>query len=431
MTDQGYEVSSAGDGKSGLKHIAENAPDLVLLDYFLPDYDGLTMLKEIRKIADNLVVIILTAHGNVKNAVESMKAGAFDFVEKTGDFERLTLLVSRAFNTLELTHEVKRLKTKLHKDKEDKLVIGESKSFDKLIKQASLVAKTNMSVFIEGETGTGKELLAEYIHKNSERKDAPFVAVDCGAIPETLFESEMFGHEKGAFTDAHSQRTGKFEEANKGTIFLDEVCNLPLNQQIKLLRVIQERKVSKIGGKKPVDLDLRIIAACNKDIGDLIKKEMFKDDLFYRINEFKLLIPPLRERRDDIFILSEKFLEDANIEFNKQIIGIGTDAMNMLLHYHWPGNIRELKNIIRKASLLCDSPRIHPEHLVFESIAMTGTEQDTAESLSINEATRKTKIYQIKNALVKAKGNKTRAAELLGMSRRQLYRDIEKFDIEA
>lgn len=448
LEKEGYKIDTAENGKSAIEKIKNYKPQLVLLDYQLPDKNGIEVLESIKQIDESIIVIILTAYGNVQNAVKAMKVGAYDFIEKGSDRERLLLIVERALETLRLKDEVKSLQQKLSGQSKTELqLVGESPQMQKVLKQVELVAQTNMSVYLEGETGTGKDLIAQLIHQKSERKLYPFVAVDCGAIPETLFESEMFGHEKGSFTGAIQQRKGKFELANKGTLFLDELCNLPLKQQTKLLRVIQNRTITRLGGKEMIDVDVRLISSCNKPITELVEHGDFKDDLYFRINEFHISIPPLRERKRDIILLANFFRIESNNELQKDVKGFSASAVNQMMEYGWQGNVRELKNVIKKAVLLCDAKHIKPEHLMFMGSDKAMNRKRTfvdkrdkpedkkyppksEQTNTISEAVKDTKRQQIKQALDQTSGNKSQAAKILGISRRQLYREMEKYGMD-
>lgn len=430
LRKNGFEVEAAENGAGGLKQIEQFNPMILLLDYYLPDTDGLEMLKNIKQIDPTLIVIIMTARGNIHNAVESMKLGAYDYIEKSNDLNRLVIIIKRALQTIELTKEVKELRNQLTSHSSQEMLIGESKAVQKIKHQIDLVANTNLSVYIEGETGTGKELIANLVHQKSHTSKRNFVAVDCGAIPETLFESEMFGHEKGSFTGAVSTRIGKFEEASKGTLFLDEISNFPIILQTKLLRAIQEKKITKLGGKGQINVDIRLISASNRDLRSLITQHMFKDDLYYRINEFNIHIPPLRERKEDIFPLSAHFLREANKEFSKHIDGFLNTSMNLLLEYPWPGNVRELRNTIRKAVLMTDAKMVHPEQLILRNEITIRTDQTELTDIhDLTKATNEVKKSNILKALERSQGNKTEAARTLGISRRQLYREIHRLGL--
>ena len=430
---EGYEAITADDGRKALKKIRMHSPDLVLLDIRLPEMDGMKVLEEIKKIDKDLIAIMLTAYGGVKDAVHSMKLGAFDYITKPFDNEEIVLNIKRAFQTRYLGREVERLRGILEGKRIVERFLGESPQIKQVLNKIKIVAPTNMTVIIQGESGTGKELIARMIYQESLRKDKPFIAIDCGAIPETLVESELFGYEKGAFTGADAQKEGKFEQAHGGTLFLDEITNLPQSLQAKLLRVIQERKVQHLGSSaKEIMIDVRVIAATNTILSDEVLKGRFRDDLYHRLNEFNINLPPLREREGDIPLLAKYFLEEANLEFNKKIEGISGEAMKSFLNYSWPGNVRELRNEIRKAALLTDSN--HIREISLPADAVSDPERfDPLEVLdkgmSLREITKKTiemiEKEIIEKALIQAKNNKTKAAKILQIDRMTLYSKIK------
>lgn len=436
LKDAGFETVVAGDGKRTLKEVEKSSPNLVLLDIKLPDMDGISILEEIKKNDKDVVVIMLTAYGDVKGAVRAMKLGAFDYVAKPFDNEELILIVKKALQTQSLSREVESLRKKLGEKTLGEETMGESPLIKQVLKQVEIIAPTAMTVILQGESGTGKEVIANLIHRKSKRKDKPLVAVDCSSIPETLVESELFGYEKGAFTGADDRKEGKFEQANGGTLFFDEVTNLPNAVQMKLLRVIQERKLQHLGGKRDIGVDVRIIVATNINLSDAVKAGKFRDDLFHRLNEFHINLPPLRERKEDFPILTKYFLEMADLELGKKVEGFSGDAMKFLLDYHWPGNVRELKNVIKKAVLLADSNTI-PLAL----LSLNGgspTKVDVKDNLEDNESLKDTKKKaakqieekMIKEALAKAGGNKTKAAKILKIDRMTLYSKIKEFQLK-
>ena len=437
IKSEGYEAITSDDGRKALKKIRMHSPDLVLLDMRLPGMDGMKVLEEIKKIDKDLIAIMLTAYGGVKDAVHSMKLGAFDYITKPFDNEEIVLNIKRAFQTRYLSREVERLRKIL----EGKIIVerflGESPQIKQVLNQVKIVAPTNMTVIIQGESGTGKELIAQMIYQESLRKDKPFIAIDCGAIPETLVESELFGYERGAFTGADAQKEGKFEQANGGTLFLDEITNLLQSLQAKLLRVIQERKVQHLGSSaKEIMIDVRVIAATNTILSDEVLKGRFRDDLYHRLNEFNINLPPLREREGDIPLLVKYFLEEANLEFNKKIEGISGEAMKSFLNYSWPGNVRELRNEIRKAALLTDSNHIREISLPVDAapnLEKIGLLSDMDEDISLREITRKTteivEKEMIKKALAQAKNNKSNAAKILKIDRMTLYSKMKSLGL--
>ena len=435
LKNAGYEIYQAESGKQALREVKKSSPDLVLLDLKLPDINGIEVLEKIKQHDNSIIVIMLTAYGDIKNAVEAMKLGAYDYLKKPFDNEEMILVIEKALENLRLSREVKLLRDRLDEKISIKEMMGESAQIRKVIKLVEQVASTNMSVFLEGKTGTGKELIARMIHQKSHRKDGPFIAVDCGAIPESLFESELFGHEKGAFTDAISTHIGKFEQANGGTLFLDEINNLPLNLQPKFLRALEEKAIQRLGGKGVRQIDVRIVIASSMNIVDKMGKGEFRDDLFYRLSEFKIDIPSLWQRKDDIPTIANYFLKRACIEMKKNINGFTTEAMNSLIDYQWPGNVRELKNVVKRAVLLAQDDYIKKEHLIFITFDKRVDEFDIISS-KINEQLRnsdtslqsileKVEIDILKKALKISDGKKTKAAKMLGLSRYTLYRKLK------
>ena len=431
LSKEGYEIYQAENGNQALKEVKKSSPDLVLLDLKLPDINGIEVLEKIKQHDNSIIVIILTAYGDIKNAVEAMKLGAYDYLKKPFDNEEMILVIKKALDNLRLSREVKLLRDRLDEKISIKEMMGESVPIRKVLKMVEMVAPTNMTVFLEGKTGTGKELISRLIHQKSNRRNKPFIAVDCGAIPESLFESELFGYEKGAFTGAVSTHIGKFEQANKGTLFLDEINNLPLNLQSKFLRAIEEKTIQRLGGKGAIQIDVRIIVASNINIIEEVNKKTFRDDLFYRLNEFKIDIPTLKERKDDIPTLSNYFLKEANLEMKKNILGISKDAMSALISYNWLGNVRELKNVIKRAVLLSHNGYITKDNLILlSSNSVSGREEWNFKNLikdgkTLDKMIEKFEIEIIIEILKETNGNKTKAAKMLGLSRYTLYRKLK------
>jgi len=444
LQEKGYEVECVGNGLDAIKQVKDRKPDLVLLDIRLPGKNGLEVLKKLKEMNDDIIVIMITAYGDVKSAVKTIKAGAYDYITKPFDNEELVHTIKRALKAFSLSKEVKILRKKLNEQSEVSKVMGSSSEIKKIIKQVDLVAPTNISVIIQGKSGTGKEVIANMIHQRSNRVDNPFIAVDCGAIPETLVESELLGYEKGAFTGADNHKKGEFELADGGTIFLDEISNLPLAAQAKLLRVLQERKLRRIGGSKTIDVDIRIIIATNINLIDMVREGTFREDLFHRLSEFKIQLPLLKQRKDDLPVLANEFLREANKELNKEIKGFTSDSFSVLLDHEWPGNIRELKHTIRRAVLLCEHEYIQPEFIKFETTSNhEGSNDDNyEESLSkilkgdsslseiISQLNNETEKKIIQNVLEEVKYNKSKAAKILGIDRNTLYAKIKNLEID-
>jgi len=432
LKSEGYEVHTAESGKKALKEIKVIRPEIVLLDIRLPEMNGIEILKEIKKLDKSIIVIMLTAYGEIQNAVDSMKLGAFDYFTKPFHNEEIILDIKKALQTRHLEIEVAKLKKKLENKGNDEIFIGESAQVKQILDQIKIIAPTNMTITIQGESGTGKELVARLIHQDSVRNNGSFIAVDCGTLPENLVESELFGYEKGAFTGAIIKKEGKFELANKGTIFLDEITNLPFNTQAKLLRIIQERKIQRLGSTKEISIEIRIITATNKVLTEEVKKGNFREDLYHRINEFNITIPSLRERKEDIPILAKYFIEEANLEYKKNVERISGEAMKSLLNYSLPGNVRELRNIIRKAVLLSDSnyiKEIEVDYEIIPNLEKYGFLSDINKGISLREITNKvTKEIEkniISKILTKTKNNKVMAAKILKIDRMTLYSKIK------
>lgn len=438
LKEDGYTIYEAEDCGHALNLLKKDSPpDLILLDLRIPgEMDGIDLLKEIKTTRPEIQVIILTAYGNIGSAVEAIKLGAYDYLAKPFENERLRLTIKRALESQKLTQEVLHLKTELKKEFDLESIMGSSPEIKNIFGRINKVAGTNFTVLIEGESGTGKEVVANAIHRASSRGNASFIAVDCGAIPDTLIESELFGYEKGAFTGADREKKGQFELANNGTIFLDEIGNLPYHVQNKLLRMIQERKIQKLGGKQPFPIDVRIIVASNIPLAKLEAEGKLRSDIYYRLNEFKIELPPLRKRIEDIPFLAKKFLEEGNMELQKNVKGLQKDSLKMLINHHWPGNVRELKNVIKRAVLLAEE-LIEPSHLIFDNgTSLNPTiihEEKITEGMSLKEVTKKV-VYlvekeAIERALIMSSGNKSKAAKILRVDYKTLLSKIKEYDI--
>ena len=435
LKDQGYETICAPDGERAIKEVKKKSPNLALLDIKLPGMDGMKILEEMKQIDKNLIIIMLTAFGDVKDAVRAMRLGAFDYITKPFDNEEIVLIIKKALQTQYLSKEVEALRKRLGEKTAIEEVMGESPQIKQVLNQVNIIAPTNMTVILQGESGTGKELISQMIHQKSKRADKPFIAVDCGAIPETLVESELFGYEKGAFTGADERKEGKFEQANGGTLFLDEIGNLTDAIQMKLLRVIQEKKVQHLGGRKDITIDVRIIVATKTNLSEAMRVGTFRDDLYHRLNEFQINLPPLRERREDIPVLAKYFLEEANHELNRNIKGFSNEVMKFFLGYNWPGNVRELKNLVKRAVLLSDAEQISPSHLSLNNNTANNTpvsqnKANLTDALtSFEDASKAFERDLIKNALEKAEGNKIKAAKILQINRKALYRKMKSLNL--
>jgi len=424
LKKEGYTVKLAKDGAEGLKLFTEESFHVVLLDLKLPGLNGMEILSRIKEENPEIPVIIITAYASIESAVEAIKRGAFNYLAKPFSPEELRVITSKALKSRAIFFENVYLREELRKKSEIDMVVGKSKVMEKVLDIIRRVAATESTVLITGESGTGKELLAREIHKHSLRKNAPFVVVDCGALVETLFESELFGHVKGSFTGAHETKHGRFEVANGGTIFLDEISNISLNIQAKLLRVIQEREVTRIGSTKPIKVDVRILAATNQELADLVRKEKFREELFYRLSVVPIHLPPLRERKEDIPLLVEHFLQKYNKRTRKNINSISSEVKKALMEYDWPGNIRELENTIERAVVLSKGNEIELENLVYHGISSSpsflhpaGGRYKTLDEIE--------KEY-IKAVLQAQYGNKSKTAKILGIDRKTLMAKIKK-----
>ncbi len=427
-----YQLLTAGSAEEAWEKIQREEVDLVLLDIIMPGKDGMELLKKIRDLYPLIPVIMLTATKTVKTAVEAMKMGAYDYITKPFDIEELELVSEKALEARDLKIENRRLQEEVEERYQFENIIGKSKPMQEIFGTIRQIAEKNSTVLIHGESGTGKELVARAIHYNSPRKNKPFVAVNCAAIPESLIESELFGHEKGAFTDAQTRRIGHFELAHQGTLFLDEISELSLPTQAKILRALQEREFIRVGGTKTISVDVRLISATNKNLEELMSRASFRSDLYYRINVVPLTIPPLRQRKEDIVLLVQHFLDKHAGPGRKKIV---SEAMDVLMTYDWPGNVRELENIIERVVVLSTTDLIGPNEL--PPILKTGSraeliKQDVLEGrISFIDAERDFEKDIILEALKKSNYVQTRAAEILGISRRILKYKMDKYKIEG
>lgn len=431
----GYKVICARDGTEGISSLKEGKIDLVLTDLKVPRKNGIEILKASKEENDLVPVIIMTAFGSVETAVAAMKEGAFDFITKPFDTDHLLMLIKRALETQRLLTENILLKEEFASRFGLPRIIGRSENILNVAQIVQKVAPTKTTVLLIGESGTGKELFARAIHNLSNRKHYPFVPINCAAIPRDLLESELFGHEKGSFTGADAKKLGKFELADKGTIFLDEIGDMDLVIQSKLLRAIEEGDIERVGAVKAINVDVRIVAASNKDLEKAVEEKKFREDLYYRLNVFPVRIPPLRERREDIPLLVEYFINKYCHEIKTQVKGISKDALDTLMKYHWKGNVRELENTIERAIILCDGDVITPEHFAISKqpgsgFAGTQAVNGTLEAVA-KEALRAAETERIRSALKETKGNKSRAAEILQVSYKTLLTKIKEYGIES
>ncbi|HPF65792.1 sigma-54 dependent transcriptional regulator [Lentimicrobium sp.] len=435
LGNKGFDVKEVFTAGSAIKASRAQHFDIILTDFRLPDIDGITLIAELKKIQHGVPVVLMTRYGDIRSAVTAIKSGAFDYITKPVNPDELLLTVNKAIS-----------KQKQEKKNESGIrseplpgnmsyLRGTSQPAMLVEQYISLIAPTDMSVIIQGESGTGKEYVARMIHMKSQRSSKPFIAVDCGALTNELAASELFGHTRGSFTDAHADKEGQFQQANGGTLFLDEIGNLSYENQIKLLRATQERKVRKLGGTRDVEVDVRIIVATNDDLAAAVQKGSFREDLFHRLNEFKINIPPLRNRGEDIIHFAGYFLENANLELNKNIIGFEKDVIETILKYPWPGNIRELKNVVKRAVLLATTGMITRADLPPE-IPSPGSapspagifQPPTTDLKSMAETQEKTTII---NVLKEVHYNKSKAARLLNIDRKTLYNKMKLYGIEG
>ncbi len=436
LESEGYKVVSAGDGLEGINYLKEGKIDLVLTDLKLPRKDGIEVLTASKEENQLRPVIIMTAYGSVETAVEAMKGGAVDFIAKPFDTDHLLMLIKRAIETQRLMTENILLKEEFASKLGLPRIIGKSEKITNVAQIVQKVAPTKTTVLLIGESGTGKELFARALHNLSNRKEYPFIPINCAAIPRDLLESELFGHEKGSFTSADTKKLGKFELGDRGTIFLDEIGDLDLVLQSKLLRAIETGEIERVGAVKAVHVDVRIVAASNKDLERAVEEKKFREDLFYRLNVFPIRIPPLRERKEDIPLLVEYFIKKYCLEIKTSLKGLSKEALAILMNCFWKGNVRELENAIERAVILCDGDTIAPEHFIidrqFGPVLSEKPEplEGTLGSIS-KEATRKAESQRIIDVLGETKGNKTRAAEILQVSYKTLLTKIKEYGIEA
>lgn len=422
----GHAVFMEADGAAGLQTCRLRRPDVVLLDLRLPDQDGLEVLAQLKDEYQEVEVIILTAYATVDNAVLATKQGAYDYLIKPADPLRLQILIEKAAEKGRILREVTSLRHQLSGMGVGGRLIGTSIAMQEVCRSITNLANADSTVLIIGESGTGKELVAKAIHNNSARRERIFVPVNCAAIPEALLESELFGHTKGAFTGAVSDKPGLFEEAHGGTLLLDEVSDLHMALQAKLLRVLQENEVRRVGSTRTIRVDTRVVASTNVDLLQLVREHRFREDLYYRLNVLQVHIPPLRERREDIPLLVNAFLEEHATRYGKTVKSVDEPAMKILNMYGWPGNVRELRNAIERAVLLCEGPIIRPSHLPAE-IKGTGTGSATAFSFPFGATLADAEQCLIFQTLRQVEGNKARAARLLGISLKTLYNKLARY----
>ena len=435
LDDEGYRVSTASNGLEALSFYRKEPFDLVISDLKMPQMDGFELLKQLKLEYPEIFLIMMTAYGSVRTAVEAMKIGAYDYLTKPVSAEEMRLVVQRVFEKQNLIIENMALRKELEERFSFHNIIGKSHKMQHIYDLILQVANTDATVLITGDTGTGKELIAHAIHHNSSRKDSPFVVINCSALPESLLETELFGHEEGAFTGATKQRTGKFEYANKGTVFFDEMGNLPLSMQTKLLRLLQEKSFERIGGNQTIKVDVRVIAATNRDLNKLSEEGSFREDLYYRLNVIPIKLPPLNERREDIPLLVTHFVEKYNKTFKKDIKSVSQNALNIMMSYHWPGNVRELENLVERAMIMAKS------HIINEVDILIHNQKQRMEGLkemfdgritdnSLEEFLAHCEKTYITKLLKQHKGRIYSSAKISGIDAKTLYRKMKKYNID-
>jgi two-component system response regulator AtoC len=430
---ESYEVQAVEKGSEALRLVESESFDFILSDVVMPEMDGLDLLQALKKKKVEATVIMMSAYGNLDTAVEAMKRGAYDYVSKPFRPDEILLTLRKAEERENLRQENLRLRQEVRRDYSFGNIVGKSPRMMQLFEAIKKISDYKASVLIIGESGTGKEMVARCIHYNSPRSNEPFVVVNCGAIPETLLESELFGHEKGAFTDAKKEKRGSFELAHQGTLFLDEVGELSLSAQVKLLRALQEGEVKRLGSERPLDVDVRIIAATIRDLSRAVAEGKFREDLFYRLNVLPLQLPPLRERKEDIPLLVDHFIHKYNEQHGLGTEGIAEDALAWLLEYSWPGNVRELENTIERAMILTQGKKIKADSLPSEILGdRPPWKRDLwAEEFSIKKASRILEEELIRKALKRTKGNRSQAAKVLEISHPSLLSKIKEYGIEG
>ena len=429
LQDEGFEVLTAPDGETALKTVAEGAPQLVLLDIALPGKDGLEILQELKARHPALPVVMISAYGSVENAVKATRLGAYDFIEKPPNAENILLTVRNALEMARLSEENRRLRLQAAPVRE---IVGKSEAVQRLREQLRMVAPTNASVLITGENGTGKELVARALHAFSHRSHKPFVEVNCAAIPEDLIESELFGHEKGAFTGATSRRQGKFDLAHEGTLFLDEIGDMSLKTQAKILRILEEQRFERVGGSRPIQVDVRVVAATNKNLAEEIQRGAFREDLYHRINVIPLHVLPLRERREDIPLLAQHFLQELARENDAPAKTLAPRALEALTNLPWPGNVRELKNFLWRLAILTPGPQIELAdlHLTPPPAAAAGDLDRLLEIADFREARALFEKEYLRRQLEECGGSVSLLAERIGLERSHLYRKLKACGLE-
>jgi two-component system response regulator PilR (NtrC family)/two-component system response regulator AtoC len=438
LQDDGFAVTAAVSGAEALQKIADTHFDLILSDLVMEGMNGMQLLQHIKQKLPDACVIMITGFGSIKTAVEAMREGAYDYLTKPCDNDELLIRVRRALTERRKSAELERLREMIETTYNFGNIISRNERMQQAFKLVRQVAETDVTVLVLGETGTGKELVARAIHFNSTRRDRPFITINCSAIPETLLESELFGHEKGAFTGANKQRVGKFEEAEGGTVFLDEIADLPLHVQTKLLRFLQEKQVERVGGNVSITLDVRVVAATNRDLTEMVRAGTLREDLYYRLNVFPIPLPPLRERTDDIPVLAEYFLRKHQSLARQQIAGFSPSVIHQMMNYEWKGNVRELENLIKRAIIKADRNTITALELPQQILASSSDEiRESPATTSVpyknylDHVVRDAEQKYLFRALKECKGNLNQAAKMMDVDRKTVYRKIEEYKIDV
>ena len=422
LSDAGHQVLTAENGPQALEIMERDKPSIAIVDLVMPGMDGIELLKKAKEVSPSIEVIIITAYASIPTAIAAIREGAYDYIEKPFSPEKVELLIKKLVEHQRLIEENISLHQKLEKRYRFENIIAKSAKMQQIIELIKVVAKSNATVLITGESGTGKELVARAVHSQSYRKDKPFIPVSCAALPESLLESELFGHEKGAFTGAHAQRKGKFEFANRGTLFLDEIGEMSANIQVHLLRVLEEKAFTRVGGNELIKVDVRVISATNKDIEKAVASGQFREDLYYRLNVVTIELPPLRERKEDIPLLAQHFLKKFALENQKEISGFSPEVTDFLLKYQWPGNVRELENTIERSVILAQNSYIEIADLLQKNSPLVS-------SALTGRSLREVERSHILNILSETGGNYSEAARILAISRATLYNKAKVYDL--
>ena len=426
LNHKGYLVDAASDGSEALRKVGSSRPDLIILDYMMPGLSGLEVLKELRKREEDIPVVMITAYGTVDRAVEAMKEGAYDFITRPFEPDHIALVVKKALERQRLKREVEILSEEA--EQRHQLIVGDSPKMKVVTQLAKKAAGSNATVMLLGESGTGKEIFARNIHRWSERKDKPFVTINCVGLSKELLESELFGHEQGSFTGAHQRKRGKLELAHGGTVFFDEIGDISQELQAKLLRFLQEREFERVGGVTPISVDVRVIAATNRDLEIALEKGLFREDLYHRLNVVAVSLPPLRERKEDIAVLSQYFLRKYSAATRKNVSGISTQAMEKLTAYNWPGNVRELANVIERAVVLGLGSTVNLDDL--PSRIAAGKPATASDNLSYREGLTAARKELVLKALSRTQGNRAAAAKVLGLEAKYFLKLMKSLGIE-